>query len=77
MLRDDIRPLLPQISAPTLVVWGERDSLIPVAHARDFQGVIPGARLSVISGAAHNPMVDAPEAFNEAVLAFLREEAAP
>lgn len=74
ILRDDVRPLLPGISVPTLVVWGERDTLIPLAHAREFHERIPGSRLVVLSRAAHNPMVDRPDAFNRLLRGFLHEE---
>lgn len=74
IMRDDVRPLLPEVRVPTLVVWGERDTLIPMAHAREFHEGIPGARLVVLAGAAHNPMVDRPEAFNRTVRDFLLEE---
>lgn len=49
---------LPRISAPTLVIHGEGDALIPVAAAHDLARRIPGARLEVIPGWGH----DLPEA---------------
>jgi pimeloyl-ACP methyl ester carboxylesterase len=74
IVRDDVRPLLPQISARTLVVWGERDRLVPVEDAAVFRALIPNARQVVIPGAAHNPMVDRPSVFNRIVLRFLQGE---
>lgn len=74
ILRDDVRPLLPQVAAPTLVVWGELDTIVPVEHARQFRAGIPDARLAVLRGAAHNPMVDRPDDFNRVVADFLRGE---
>jgi pimeloyl-ACP methyl ester carboxylesterase len=71
ILRDDARPLLPRIHAPTLVVWGARDGLIPLANARLLRDGIAGARLLVIDRAYHNPMVDRPREFDAAVLRFL------
>jgi pimeloyl-ACP methyl ester carboxylesterase len=71
LLRDDVTPLLPRITAPTLLVWGEQDAFVPPADAEVFRREIPGARLLVLPRAFHNPMVDRPEAFNRAVLAFL------
>jgi pimeloyl-ACP methyl ester carboxylesterase len=73
-LKDDVRPLLPRIRAPTLVLWGERDSIVPLEHARILRDGIPDARLLVLEGAYHNPMVDRAEAFNAAVLGFLAGE---
>jgi pimeloyl-ACP methyl ester carboxylesterase len=71
VLRDDVTPLLPRIAAPTLVVWGAGDALVPHAHGRRMRRTIPDARLLVLPDACHNPMVDRPDAFNRAVLDFL------
>lgn len=49
---------LPRISAPTLVIHGEGDALIPVAAAHDLAKRIPGAKLEIIPGWGH----DLPEA---------------
>ena len=74
ILSDDVRPLLPEIRVPTLILWGERDSIIPPPHGEEMRRLIPGSRLMVLRGTYHNPMVDAPAVFNEAVLAFLAGE---
>jgi pimeloyl-ACP methyl ester carboxylesterase len=71
IIHDDVRPLLPKIQAPTLIVWGAEDRLVPPEHGRTMRETIPGARLLVISHAAHNVMVDRPGRFNRAVLRFL------
>lgn len=72
LLRDDVRPLLGKIAVPTLIIWGARDAWVPLAHGRELRQQIPGSRLLVLRGAAHNAMVDRPGAFNTAVLRFLR-----
>jgi pimeloyl-ACP methyl ester carboxylesterase len=46
--------LLPSVKAPTLVVHGSVDPLLPVEHAHDTARLIPGARLEVIEGMGHN-----------------------
>lgn len=74
IVRDDVRPLLEEIRAPTLVIWGERDSLVPLTHAWQLRQQIPEAELAVLRGAAHNPMVDRPADFNRLVLRFLDGE---
>jgi pimeloyl-ACP methyl ester carboxylesterase len=56
---------------PTLLVWGERDPLIPPSIGEVMRAEIPDSRLLVIGGAGHNPMFDCPEDFNAALLAFL------
>jgi pimeloyl-ACP methyl ester carboxylesterase len=59
------------VSAPTLLIWGARDRLLPVELASEWQRVIPQARLEVIEDAAHVPMVETPSAFAERLLQFL------
>lgn len=58
---------LGSIECPTLVLWGEFDSLIPLAHGRAFIAAIPGARLSVCRGAGHLVALEEPAAFTAAV----------
>jgi pimeloyl-ACP methyl ester carboxylesterase len=74
LLREDVRPHLERISAPTLLVWGDRDYLVPPKHGPLLREAIPDARLLLLPGAGHVPMEDRPEAFNAAVAAFLRGE---
>lgn len=75
ILADDIRPLLPRIAAPTLLLWGEHDPITPVSDGQLIADLIPDARLVVIEGASHNPMADRPHAFNRALLDFLASAA--
>ncbi|HEX6309955.1 MAG TPA: alpha/beta hydrolase [Longimicrobiales bacterium] len=71
LLTDDVTALLPRISIPTLLIWGELDPLVPLEHGRRMAERIPGARLVVIRDAAHNPMADRPTEFNRVLLDFL------
>jgi pimeloyl-ACP methyl ester carboxylesterase len=48
---------------PSLIVWGERDSVIPVAHAAAAHEAMPGSRLEVFAGAGHMPHDADPEHF--------------
>ncbi len=64
-------PLLRQIRAPTLLVWGEADAMIPVAHAQDYLRAIEGSRLLVLPQAGHLPQEEAASASLQAVAAFL------
>lgn len=71
-IRPDSRRLLPEITVPTLVIGAEHDPLTPPAQAESLAQGIPGARLTVIPGAGHLSNLEAPEAFNDALGAFLR-----
>ena len=64
---------------PTLIVWGDRDRIIPVAHAHATHELIPGSTLEIVAGAGHFLPFEAPAAFLRALLGFIdaTEPAAP
>jgi pimeloyl-ACP methyl ester carboxylesterase len=72
MHRPDSLPLLPQVAVPTLVVTGEEDEMIPVDESRRIASGISGAQLVIIPRAGHLANIEQPEAFNDAVNAFLK-----
>lgn len=57
---------------PTMIVWGERDRMIPVAHARAAHAAIPGSRLEIFPDSGHFPHRDAQRRFVEVLLDFLQ-----
>ncbi len=73
LLRDDVEALLDKIAAPTLVIAGERDMLVPPSICATIAAGIRGARYLELAGAGHNVQWDRAQAFNEAVLNFLAE----
>lgn len=56
---------------PTMLVWGERDTVIPVAHARAAHALIPGSRLEVLPGVGHLLPVEAPGRLAELIADFV------
>lgn len=56
---------------PTLIVWGDRDHIIPVEHARVTHDLIPGSELAIVEGAGHFLPFEKPDAFLAALLPFL------
>jgi len=56
---------------PTLIVWGTRDRVIPVRHARDAHAAIPGSRLAIFENVGHYPQCDAPERFGAVLADFI------
>ena len=64
---------LEKIRTPTHIVVGDEDPLTPPALSRTMATRIPGARLTIITGAGHLSNIEQPKTFNEAVLAFLLE----
>ncbi|MGK7863028.1 alpha/beta fold hydrolase [Falsiroseomonas sp. E2-1-a4] len=67
-------PILATIQAPVLLLWGERDGMVPASHAADYQRVLPDSRLVVLPGLGHVPMEEAPEAVAAALRGFLLAE---
>lgn len=68
--RTDTTHVLSSLSIPTVVVTGEEDALIPPDVAEEMARRIPGARFEVLPGVGHLPPLEAPEAFNRALLAL-------
>lgn len=65
VLGHDIRPRLPKIEAPTLIVWGKKDRLHPHWDSHVLERLIPGARTVVYDDAAHMAHLERAEEFNE------------
>ena len=72
MAEADQRDLLPHITVPTLLVWGEHDARSPLTVARELERAIPDAELVVIPGCGHVSNLEEPERFNEVVRDFVR-----
>jgi pimeloyl-ACP methyl ester carboxylesterase len=70
--RLDSVPLLAQIACPTLIIVGELDGPTPPAEGKLMAERIPGARLEIIPRAGHLSNLEQPEAFNRALLDFLK-----
>jgi pimeloyl-ACP methyl ester carboxylesterase len=56
---------------PTLIIWGDRDDIIPVSHAYAAHEAMSGSQLVVIEGVGHFPQIEAPEQFVNALLDFI------
>ena len=63
----------PSVTAPTLLVWGAHDRLVPVLDAAAWHERLPDARLVVLPRASHVPMVESPEELVDAIVAFRQE----
>lgn len=73
VLRGDARDWMRHITAPTLLVWGEADPLVPVPYAEEMSRLIRDSRLVVLPRAAHVAMWDQPDEFNRVTLDFIDE----
>ncbi len=67
----DLRDRLNMIDVPTLIIWSEKDLLIPVEHAYILHQGIKGSRLVILNGCGHTPFYEQPERFASIVDEFL------
>jgi 4,5:9,10-diseco-3-hydroxy-5,9,17-trioxoandrosta-1(10),2-diene-4-oate hydrolase len=74
-----LEPLLkriPRIKAPTLIIWGKEDRIIPVAHAQVGKDLIRGSKLHIFERCGHAPHIERAEEFNALVSSFLSPSSA-
>ncbi len=69
---DDLPKRIPEIKIPTLIVWGENDTIIPVTAAKKFNELIKGSKLIIYPEAGHMPMEEHPADFNKAIAEFAK-----
>lgn len=62
---------LQTIAAPTLIIWGREDPMVPVTHAENAAKAIRNARLEIIEECGHWSSIEYPQKFNQLVLEFL------
>lgn len=74
MWRTDLRPELPRLTVPTLIVHGGRDEIVHPNQADLFDRV-PAAEVVVMPESRHFPFLDEAEIFNELLLRFLQQDA--
>jgi 3-oxoadipate enol-lactonase len=67
----DLRPELPRVKVPVLVLVGEHDEATPPPMSRELAALLPNAQLRIIAGCAHVPQLQAPEVFLDAIGDFL------
>jgi pimeloyl-ACP methyl ester carboxylesterase len=71
MAEADLRPVLPTIRVPTLLLSGEDDARSPTAVAREMQRAIPGSELVILPRVGHQSNIEAADRFNDEVRRFL------
>lgn len=77
VLSADLSSKLGAVQAETLVIWGEKDTLLDPELGRELAQRLPRARFVCVEGAGHNPMWDRPQRFNELLLDFLADDIPP
>jgi len=71
IIREDLSDYLPNISVPTVLIWGERDKIIPLKQAAIIKSKIPKAELITLPGISHNPQTENPELLAKTILKHL------
>jgi len=68
----DLRTAIAQVTCPTLIVLGEKDTMTPACSGVQTQQLIPGSQLTIIAGAGHAPFISHTQEFLTAVNGFLQ-----
>lgn len=71
MLETNVQEQLRTITAPSMVLWGEHDPMVPIAQGYELARHLPCEELVVIEAAGHHPMWEQPELFNRELVDFL------
>ncbi len=72
-IRNNLGEELNQIKQPTLLVWGNNDSITPPFVAREFNKLIPNSELHFVDKCGHAPMMEVPDEFNAILHKFLKK----
>jgi pimeloyl-ACP methyl ester carboxylesterase len=72
-LEEDIRPILPKIESPCLILWGENDVLTPVKFAQELSQGIRGSKLKIVEQGYHEWNLFFPDKFTEIIFDFIAE----
>jgi 2-hydroxy-6-oxonona-2,4-dienedioate hydrolase len=72
-IRNNLGEELNQIKQPTLLIWGNNDTITPPFVGREFQRLIPNSELHFIDKCGHAPMMEVPDEFNRILHLFLQK----
>jgi len=67
----DFSELIEKVTAPTLIIWGENDSIAPIRTAKILTAKLKRTHLEIIQQTGHAPMVESPKIFNQKLLKFI------
>jgi 2-hydroxy-6-oxonona-2,4-dienedioate hydrolase len=76
-IRNNLGDELANIKQPTLLIWGNNDTITPPFVAREFNKLIPDSELHFIDKCGHAPMMEQPQEFNVILHKFLKKLAEP
>lgn len=73
-INEDLRKIMPEIKAPTLLIWGENDTATPLSDAKIMEKMIPDAGLVNFTGCGHYSFLDNPRGFQAVIREFFKNE---
>jgi len=76
-LRSNLRDVLPEVTAPALVLHRRGDRTVPIARGRELASLLPNARFVPLSGDSHLPWLDDQRELQRALAGFLDDAVAP
>lgn len=71
VLEENLFDYLEKINKKTLIVWGERDKLVPIRQAHIFKQKIKNSELAILPKMGHSPHLEAPEELSKVIFQFL------
>jgi len=71
VVNQKLHRVLPKIKIPTLIVWGEKDEVLPMTLAKDFQRLILNSQIKILWGVDHFPQFRDPEGLANAIINFV------
>ncbi|MEP6513818.1 MAG: alpha/beta hydrolase [Parafilimonas sp.] len=76
-IRNNLGDELNKVKQPTLLIWGNNDSITPPFVAKEFHKLLPNSELHFIDKCGHAPMMEKPEEFNSVLHNFLKKFIVP
>jgi len=73
VIKENLQPYLFEIKSPTLIIWGEKDKITPLADGQLIAKTIPGAKFAVIKNAGHFVFLEKPEEFVKLIKNFAND----
>ena len=73
-LQEDLRPLLPKIAAPSLLLWSKQDLTVPLSIAQEMTALIPNSRVVTVEEGCHEWSLWYPEKLASLVLNFVKQQ---
>jgi pimeloyl-ACP methyl ester carboxylesterase len=70
--KEDFSEFLPFLNTKTLIIWGEKDKIVPLKYAYLIKERIPNSELKILPKISHSPHLEAPEKLSGIILQFIQ-----